>query len=95
MLRNSFKGIVPEIVLQQKGKYGFPSPIDHALKHDQETKHFFYDTFAQTPLLKPKETAALGNAFYHATGDVSIFWRTFSYMIWHQIYFKQWKGYLK
>jgi asparagine synthase (glutamine-hydrolysing) len=95
ILRNSFKGIVPEIVLQQKGKYGFPSPIDHALKHDQETKDFFNDTFAQTPLLKPKETAALGNAFYHASGDVSIFWRTFSYMIWYQVYFKHWKGYLK
>ena len=93
LLRRSFKGIVPDIVLQQKGKYGFPSPIDHALKSDAEGKQLFFDLYRETPLLKEKETAALGNTFFNGAGDVSIFWRTLSYMLWYQIFFKGWKNY--
>ena len=86
-----YKIWLSEIILQQKGKYGFPSPIDHALKTNPEGKQLFFDFYGETPLLKKKETAALGDAFYHGSGDVSIFWRTLSYILWYQIFFKGWK----
>ena len=95
ILRNSFKGIVPNVVLEQKGKYGFPSPIDHALKNNQEAKSFFYDHYKETPLLSANETAHLAKNFYNASGDVSIFWRTLSYIIWYQVYFNNWKTNIK
>lgn len=88
LLRNSFKGLVPEKILQQKGKYGFPSPIDHALKNDQYGRELFFDLYRQTPLLKRKETEKLGKDFYENSGNISIFWRTFSYILWYNIFFK-------
>lgn len=87
ILRQSFKGIVWDEVLNQKGKYGFPSPIDHALQSDSVGKELFYDLISKTPLLDPSKTRELGNQFYAGKGDLSIFWRTFSFMIWHDIYF--------
>ncbi len=91
ILRESFKGTVPEKILLQKGKYGFPSSIDHSLKNDKYGKELFFDLYKQTPLLKLKETEKLGHDFYKKSGDLSIFWRTFSYILWYNIFFK--KGY--
>jgi len=87
--RDSFRGIVPDVVLDQKGKYGFPSPIDHALRSNQTGKEIFFDSIRSTPLLNAPETQKLGKLFYESNGDVSIFWRTLSYMIWYQLYFNQ------
>jgi asparagine synthase (glutamine-hydrolysing) len=93
LLRNSFKGIVPDKVLSQKGKFGFPSPIDHALKEDAIGKAMFYDLCKQTPLLKQRESQNLADKFYKGEGDVSIYWRTLSYMIWYKIFFNDRKNY--
>lgn len=87
LLRDNFRCIVPDAVLNQKGKYGFPSPIDHALKHNQRGMEYFYDLYKETPLLKEAETKLLGDKFYKANGDVSIYWRTLSYIIWYNIFF--------
>ena len=93
LLRKSFKGIVPDTILQQKGKYGFPSPIDHALKEDVTGRELFYDLYKNVPMLKQKETAQLADQFYQGKADVSLFWRTFSFILWYHIYFKNWKQY--
>ena len=63
MMRDSFKGIVPDKVLQQKGKYGFPSPIDHALRSDKKGKELFFDLYRKAPFLKHKETRQVGEIF--------------------------------
>ncbi len=89
VMRNSFKEIVPPGVLTQKGKYGFPSPIDHALKTDKKGKEIFFDLYRNTPLLKPKETEQIGIDFYKGKSDLSAFWRLLSYMIWYDIFFTQ------
>ena len=78
---------MPATILQQKGKYGFPSPIDHALKGNEEGKAMFFDLAQKTDLLKESETTMMGKCFYEGKGDLSAFWRTLSYMIWYQIYF--------
>lgn len=92
VMRTAFKGLVPDPVLTQKGKYGFPSPIDHALKNDAKGRELFFDLYASTPFLKKKETEAFGKAFYEGKVKVDAFWRTLSYILWYQLYFKEgWK----
>lgn len=87
LMRNSFKGIVPDAVLQQRGKYGFPSPIDHALKNDKRGKEIFYDLYKTTPLLNTKYTEKIAKEFYAGNGNLTSFWRTLSYIIWYNIFF--------
>ncbi len=94
LMRTSFKGIVPDAVLQQKGKYGFPSPIDHALKNDKKGREIFFDLYKQTPLLKSAETEKLANDFYNGTGNMIAYWRTLSYIIWYQVYFTRSKKFI-
>ena len=89
LIRKSFKGRVPAAVLAQKGKFGFPSPIDHALKSDKKGKELFFDLYKTTPLLNAKETERLGISFYNGNADLSTFWRVLSYMIWYDIFFTQ------
>jgi asparagine synthase (glutamine-hydrolysing) len=85
ILRKSFRGIVPDKILDQKGKYGFPSPLDHTLRTSNTGKEIFYDLYNKTPLLSSKNTLKLAQQFYEGKGDVSVFWRTLSYMIWYDI----------
>jgi len=89
VMRNAFRGKVPDEVLDQKGKYGFPSPIDHALRTDERGRELFYSHVKETPFLEEKETLALADNFYNNNGDVSIYWRTLSYVLWYQIFFKK------
>jgi asparagine synthase (glutamine-hydrolysing) len=87
ILRNSFKGIVPDTILSQKGKFGFPSPIDHSLISDKKGKNLFFDLYRNTPLLKQKETEQLGIDFYNGKGDLTTYWRVLSYILWYDIFF--------
>ncbi|MEY4702619.1 MAG: hypothetical protein RIR96_516, partial [Bacteroidota bacterium] len=54
LMRKSFRGTVPDFILDQKGKYGFPSPINHRLKTDDAGKSIFFDLVEKTPLLQQK-----------------------------------------
>jgi asparagine synthase (glutamine-hydrolysing) len=87
LMRKSFQQIVPATILQQKGKYGFPSPIDHTLKGNEEGKALFFDLAGKTDLLRENETILMGKRFYEGKGNLTTFWRTLSYMIWYQIFF--------
>jgi len=89
VMRSAFRGKVPDEVLDQKGKFGFPSPIDHALRTDAQGKALFYDHFRETPDLDAAETEKLADNFYNNNGDVSIYWRTLSYILWYQVFFKR------
>lgn len=94
IMREAFKGVVPDKVLQQKGKYGFPSPIDHALKHDEKARELFHDLLAATPFLKKAETEKMAQRFYNGEEKVDVFFRTLSYIIWYQVYFRNgWKAF--
>lgn len=88
MMRTSFKGIVPDKVLNQKGKYGFPSPIDHALKEDGIGKSLFFDLYRNIPLLIPKKAEKVALDFYNGKGNLTTYWRLLSYILWYQVFFK-------
>lgn len=83
LIRQSFKGIVPEPILQQKGKYGFPSPIDNLLKNDKRSKELFYDLVPKNPLMKKDLATQLGNDFYSGKADLGLFWRALSFSVWY------------
>jgi len=89
IMRKTFRGIVPDKILDQKGKYGFPSPLDHTLRTNEIGKEIFFDRADKTMLLDPKKTKKLGTDFYNGKADLSTFWRTLSYMIWYQLYFEK------
>lgn len=88
MMRKAFRPIVPDVILDQKGKYGFPSPIDHALRHDDEAKDRFYSGLEHAPILDRKEARKMGGLFFSGGGNVSVFWRTLSFLIWHDLFFR-------
>lgn len=88
VMRKSFRGIVPDKILNQKGKFGFPSPIDHALATDKKGKEMFFDLFRNTPFLRQKETEQLGIDFYNGKGELTTYWRVLSYILWYHIFFK-------
>jgi len=93
IIRDSFTGIVPDAVLQQKGKYGFPSPIDHHLCIDEEGRQIFFDLCKHTEFLDPKKTEQLGIDFYSGKANLVTYWRTLSYIMWYHIFFKNWNGF--
>jgi asparagine synthase (glutamine-hydrolysing) len=92
ILRKSFKDIVPGKVLSQKGKYGFPSPIDHTLKTNLKGRELFFDLYKNTPFLKPKETAQVGIDFYNGKGSLTTYWRLLSYILWYDLFFTRRAG---
>ena len=87
ILRESFRGIVPAKVLDQKGKFGFPSPIDHALATDLKGKQLFFDLYKKTPFLKHRETEKLAIDFYKGKGSLTTYWRLLSYVLWYDVFF--------
>jgi asparagine synthase (glutamine-hydrolysing) len=87
MLRTSFKGIVPDTVLNQKGKYGFPSPIDHALREDSIGKSLFFDLYRDTPFLISNKAEKVGRDFYAGKRNLTAYWRLLSYILWYHIFF--------
>jgi asparagine synthase (glutamine-hydrolysing) len=83
LIRQSFKGIVPEPILMQKAKYGFPSPIDNLLKNDKRSKELFYDIVPNNPLMNKEKVIKLGDEFFKGKTDSGLFWRALSFSVWY------------
>ena len=84
LMRESFKGIVPQGILQQKGKYGFPSPIDQLLRNSAESRALYFDLVPSNPFFKKNEAEHLGKDFFAGAGDLGAFWRALSFSIWYK-----------
>jgi asparagine synthase (glutamine-hydrolysing) len=88
-LRRAFKNELSTAILFQRKKEGFPSPIDTALRTDENLKTFFNHRLEVTPFLNVQNCRKLAVEF-HATGkNLTLFWRIMSYMIWFAINTKQ------
>ena len=88
ILRDSLRGKVPEKILNQKGKYGFPSPIDTLLRDRSQTFPFYQNAISDVPFLDIKKSMKLGEDFFHGKADFGIFWRTLSLSIWYKRFFQ-------
>lgn len=89
MMRESFKEIVPSEILQQKGKYGFPSPIDELLRVSKASKELYFDLTASNPFLVASKAKELGDRFFAGHGDIGTYWRTLSFSLWYDIFFNE------
>ena len=87
ILRKSFKGKVPDAILQQKGKAGFPSPIDTLLKVKETTAPVFEQTIKDVPFLDYHRTMNMCEDFYKGKAELGIFWRTYSLALWYRKFF--------
>lgn len=92
ILRESVRNILPKSIVDQKGKFGFPSPIDHALKNDKRGKEMFFDYIKNISFINQEEAENLANKFYNKGSNentLTLFWRTLSFSIWYYQFFKK------
>lgn len=92
LIRNSMRGVVPDPILDQREKHGFPAPLNYFLKKDQKkTLELYYEKVKKVPFLDQKLSMNLSNNFFNGTGSSGLheFWRTFSLAIWYDIFFNQ------
>ena len=88
VLRESVKNILPEKIKNQKGKFGFPSPIDHALQYDAKGKEMYFEGIKNIDFINQKEAINLANDFYKTGNNLTLYWRTLSFSIWYNSFFK-------
>ncbi|MFM7681296.1 MAG: asparagine synthase (glutamine-hydrolyzing) [Bacteroidota bacterium] len=88
-LRQAFKNEMPTAILFQRKKEGFPSPIDTALRADENLKAFFKHRLEATPFLNVQNCRKLADEFYATGKNLTLYWRILSYMIWFDINIKQ------
>lgn len=87
LMRDSFRGIVPDAILDQRGKYGFPSPIDNLLKQSEQSRQLYFDLVPRNPFFHRAEAEKLGDRFFRGQADLGAFWRALSFAMWHQQFF--------
>lgn len=87
LIRKSFEGIVPSKILNQKGKYGFPSPIDKLLRESFEVKELVAKLTPKVPFFNQSEVKKIADAFYTNNENPGLFWRVLSVAIWYDIFF--------
>ena len=88
VLRNSVSKILPQKIKNQKGKFGFPSPIDHALQNDAVGKQMYFDGIKNIDFINKNEAEKLANDFYKTGRNLTLYWRTLSFSIWYNTFFK-------
>ncbi len=88
VLRESVKNILPDKIKNQKGKFGFPSPIDHALQSDARGKEMYFNYVKNIDFINQKEAINLANDFYKTGNNLTLYWRTLSFAIWYNSFFK-------
>jgi asparagine synthase (glutamine-hydrolysing) len=84
-LRQAFKKELSSAILFQRKKEGFPSPIDTALRTDENLKAFFQSRLGVTPFLNIENCRKLADEFYGSGKNLTLYWRILSYMIWFNI----------
>ncbi|HUR30987.1 MAG TPA: asparagine synthase (glutamine-hydrolyzing) [Saprospiraceae bacterium] len=87
ILRESFKNRVPDKILNQKAKLGFPSPVDSLLRKKELIAPLFAAYTKDVPFLIPEKTKKLSEDFFENKVDIGVFWRTLSLAIWYKKFF--------
>jgi asparagine synthase (glutamine-hydrolysing) len=88
VLRHSVAKILPEKIINQKGKFGFPSPIDHALQNDNVGKQMYFEGIKNIDFINKKEAEKLANDFYKTGRNLTLYWRALSFSIWYNNFYK-------
>ncbi len=87
LMRDSFRGIVPDAILDQSGKYGFPRPIDNLLRRSARSRELYFDLVPDNAFFKKAEAEKLGHRFFRGQADLGAFWRALSFSLWQQSFY--------
>jgi asparagine synthase (glutamine-hydrolysing) len=91
ILRGAMRGIVPDPVLEQRGKFGFAAPLVYFVRQNREgLSDGLHDVLRDVPFLKYEQSLGLCRSFLDGRDENrGAFWRTFTLAMWYQIYFNR------
>jgi asparagine synthase (glutamine-hydrolysing) len=90
ILRDSLRGLVPDSVLDQRGKYGFPAPLE---VYTQDKKEVWLKNYLEqienVPFLDQQTAIQIGRDFWEKgqTDLLHTVWRIYSLSVWHNQFF--------
>ncbi|HAL92551.1 MAG TPA: asparagine synthase (glutamine-hydrolyzing) [Verrucomicrobia bacterium] len=88
-LRTAMRGVVPDNVLDQKGKFGFAAPLPLFIETNRNTlRDLTHALVPDTPFLRPSAMMACEAYLMHQQGTIEQFWRPFCLALWHAIFFR-------
>ena len=90
ILRTSLKGLVPNEVLDQKGKYGFPAPLEIYTRYDKSAfLKSYLEQIKDVPFLNPEKCERLGRDYIEKNQleKVNECWRIYTMSIWYHQFF--------
>jgi len=83
-LRSAMRGVVPDKVLEQRGKFGFAAPLDLYLRADNlKFRDMYNDVVATCPYFDTNAAHRLLEDFYAGQSIVVRPWRVFSVAMWY------------
>ncbi len=92
-LRIAMRGIVPDAVLDQPGKFGFAAPLDLYLQADKDRfRELFAATVAACPYFDLAAAKSLLEAYYAKRRSVIRAWRVFSVSLWYERFMRKQPG---
>lgn len=90
VIRSGMRRIVPDEVLDQKVKHGFPAPLHYFLtKNPKKTKSEFMAAIHDVPFFDSGKCNTIAENYLSTSNTdlLPVFWRTFSLGVWYQIFF--------
>lgn len=89
-LRDSMRGVVPDEILDQKGKYGFAAPLEQFVMYDlAATTKFYFEQVRKVPFLNQKLAEQFAREVLEKQNPkyFNYFWRTLSVSVWYNTFF--------
>lgn len=89
-LRESMRGVVPDLVLDQRLKYGFAAPLEKFLAYEPAATHrFFREQVERVPFLNQKLAGELAKEVLAKQNQnrFQYFWRVLSVAVWYNTFF--------
>lgn len=90
ILRQSLQGIVPQEVLDQKGKYGFPAPLELYTRYDRKAfLNSYLANIEGVPFLNLEKSAQLVREYIenNQVQKLNECWRIYSMSVWYHKFF--------
>lgn len=90
ILRESLRGIVPEPILNQKNKFGFPVPLFGFITgQPRQAQEMYQELAKKVPFFDQKKTQEISTRFWKSPTEngLILFWRNLSLSIWYNQFF--------
>lgn len=89
-LRAAMRGVVPDEVLDQPGKFGFAAPLDlYVTTAQRNFREMYHDLVAACPYFDATVAGAILDDFYAGRKIVVLPWRIFSVALWYDRFIRR------